>query len=259
MAHVKQTWLAVVCLGLAVVLQTSTVRADKQADPTGTWKWERKFGDNTVQFTLRLGLEGDKVSGSYASSRATSKIKHGKMDGDQLSFQVEREFNDRKFTISFQGKVSEDAIKGKGKFSAGGNSREFDWEAKRSVGLDDVVGTWKFRIETGNGNVLEPSVKFAKKGKALSGVYTSRRGDIEAKKVEIKDNQLTFEISGENDGNKWKVTYQGKPRGNSIKGTIDYDFGGNTGTVDFEGKRSPAKKEKDDTQQKQERQRKDQK
>lgn len=244
MAHVKQTWLGVLCLGLAVVLQASTVRADKQADPTGTWKWERKFGDNTVQFTLRLALTGDRVTGTYASSRSTTKITGGKLDGDQLSFQVDREFNDRKFTINFQGKVTDDAIKGKGKFTAGGNTREFDWEAKRSVELDDVVGTWKFRIETGNGNVLEPSLKLVKKGKEISGVYTSRRGDIEAKKIAIKDNQLTFEISGENDGTAWKVTYHGQPRGNAIKGTIDYDFGENKGTVDFVGKRSPAKNDK---------------
>lgn len=249
MAHAKQTWLGVVFLGLAAVLQTSTVRADKKADPTGTWKWERTFGDNTVEFTLRLGHKGDKVTGTYASSRAKTKIKDGKVEGDQLSFQVDREFNDRKFTINYQRKVSEDAIKGKGKFSVDGRSREFDWEAKRSVELADVEGTWKFRIETSNGNVLEPSLKLAKKGKEINGVYTSRRGDIEAKKIEIKDNQLTFEISGENDGNQWKVTYKGKPRGNSIKGTIDFDFGGNTGTVDFEGKRVPEKKEKEGTKQ----------
>jgi len=257
MAHVKQTWLGVVFLGLAVVLQTSTVRADKKADPTGTWKWERNFGDNTVQFTLRLDLKGDKVTGTYATSRAKTRIQHGKVDKDQLSFQVDREFNDRKFTIKFRGKVSEDTIKGKGAFSADGKSREFDWEAKRTVGLADVVGTWRFRIETGNGNSLEPSLKLAIKGKKISGVYTSRRGDIEAKKIEIKDNQLTFEISGENDGNQWKVTYKGKPRGNSMKGTIDYDFGGNTGTVEFEGKRGSEKKEKEDTKQKQENQKKD--
>ena len=236
MARVKQTWLGVVFMGLAAVLQTSTVRADEQADPSGTWKWERTFGDNTVQFTLRLNLKGERVSGTYASSRAKTEIKHGKVDGDELSFQVDREFNDRKFTINFRGKVSEDAIKGKGEFSADGNSREFDWEAKRSVGLADVVGTWKLRIETANGNVREPSLKLTKKGEELTGVYTGRRGDIEAKNIEIKDNQLTFEISGENDGNQWKVAYKGKPRGNSIKGTIDFDFGGNTGTVDFEGK-----------------------
>ncbi len=174
MARVKQTWLGVVFLGVAAVLQTSTVRADEQADPSGTWKWERTFGDNTVQFTLRLNLKGERVTGTYATSRAKTEIKHGKVDGDELSFQVDREFNDRKFTINFRGKVSEDAIKGNGEFSADGNSREFDWEAKRSVGLADVVGTWQFRIETANGNVREPSLRLAKKGEELTGVYIDR-------------------------------------------------------------------------------------
>ena len=118
---------------------------------------------------------------------------------------------------------------------------------------------WRFRIETSNGSVLEPSLKLAIKDKKISGVYTSRRGDIEAKKIEIKDSQLTFEISGENDGTQWKVTYKGKPRGNSIKGKIYYDFGENKGTVDFEGKRGPDKKAKEDANQKQESKKKNEK
>jgi len=245
MTHVKQTWLGVVLLGLAVVSQAAPVQAAEKADPSGTWKWERTFGERKVQFTLQLKLKDGKLTGTYASTRAKTEIKQGKVDGDKLSFQVDRQFNDRKFTIKFNGKVSDDSIKGKGSFSTGDETREFDWEAKRSVAPADVVGTWKFRVVLPNGDVVEPSLKLVQKDKALSGVYTSRIGDIEAKNIAIKGGQLTFGISGENDGNQWKVTYKGKPRGNSIKGTIDYDFGGNTGTVDFAGKRAAEKKAKE--------------
>ena len=88
-------------------------------------------------------------------------------------------------------------------------------------------------------------IKFTKQDGKLKGVLTGRNRDREVKKIEIKDNQLTFEISGENDGNQWSVTYKAKPRGNSVKGTIDYDFGGNSGTIDFEGKRLPEKEKQE--------------
>ena len=91
----------------------------------------------------------------------------------------------------------------------------------------------------------EPIIKFSETDGKLAAVYTGRSREREVKKIEIKDNQLTFEISGENDGNQWSVVYKAKPRGNSVKGTFDYDFGGNSGTLDFEGKRLPEKEKQE--------------
>ncbi len=249
MRRLQQTLLSVLVLGLTSAWIVPAAGADKKVDPTGTWKWERTRRDNTRQYTLRIKLDGGKVSGTYASRRGETdnktKIENGKMEGDQLSFQVIREFNGRKFTIHMQGKVSEDTIKGSGEFSSDGGAREFTWEAQRFVETADVLGTWRFRIEIGNGNVLEPTVTLVEKNGKLEGVYTGRSVERDAKHVVIKNNQLIFEVSGENNGNEWKVTYQGHPRGNSIRGTIDYDFGGNVGTVDFAGKRDPEKKQDD--------------
>lgn len=242
MRRLKQSWRGFVFVGLASILLTSSVQADQKADPTGTWKWERTFGGNTVEFTLRLQLKGEKITGTYASRRGETKIENAKLEGDQLSFEVNRERNDRSFQIKFQGKVSEDALKGNGSFSFDGGSREFDWEAQRSVEMDDVLGTWNLRIETQNGNVREPSLTLRKDGDKLKGAYVGRSGERELKNLTLKDNRLTFEIGGERDGNTWKVKYKGMPRGNSINGTIDYDFNGNTGTIDFAGKRAAEKK-----------------
>ena len=44
---------------------------------------------------------------------------------------------------------------------------------------------------------------------------------------------------------RFVVTYKGKPRGNAIKGAVDYDFDGQTGSVDFEGKLVREAKKKD--------------
>ena len=249
MCRFQQSWAMILILGVTCFAVQPASAADKKTDPTGTWKWERTRGENTRQFTLRLRLDGDKVTGTYASRRSDSnneaKIENAKLEGDKLSFRVVREFNDRKFTINMQGKVAEDTITGNGEFSMNGQTREFPWEAKRSVDAQDVVGTWRFTIETDNGT-LEPTIKFTEKDGKLQGMYTGRSNDREATKISIKDNQLSFTISGENDGNAWSVVYKGKPRGNAIKGSVDYDFGGNTGTIDFVGKRDPVKKKPKD-------------
>ena len=235
-------WLPVFVLGLTATWFTPTAQGDekeaKKVDPSGTWKWERTFNDITRTSVLRLKMDGDKVTGTYKGRRDEVKITDAKMDGDMLSFQYKRETGDFRFTAKYLGKVSEDTIKGTIEFSSDRGDREFDWEAKRSTELADVLGKWKFKIETRNGNVLEPSIRFTKEGGKVKGAYVGPRDDErEATNIKVEDNKLTFEITGENDGNAFKVVYTGKPRGDSIMGTIDYDFNGNTGTVDFEGKR----------------------
>ncbi len=239
MTNKNHVWIASLLLAFATSL--TTVHAAEKVDPSGTWKWESKIGENNVKFSLMLKVKDEKVTGTFSAGDRKSEIKSGSLKGDQLSILVERQYNDRQLKIDFHGKVTQNTIKGKVSVAAGNEPREFDWEAKRAIGPSDVVGSWQFRIEAGD-RVLEPSLKLAKKGEQLVGRYTSSLGEIDAKNVNLKDGRLTFELSGENDGNKWKVSYNGKPLGNSIKGKVDYDFGGNAGTVDFEGKRVGTKK-----------------
>jgi len=243
-------WLPVFVFGLAATWFMPTAQGDekeaKKVVPSGTWKWERTFNDNTRTFVLRLKMDGDKVTGTYQGSRNEGKITDAKMDGDMLSFQYKRETGDFQFTVKYQGKVSEDTIKGTIEFTSDRGTREFDWEAKRSTELEDVLGNWKFKIETGEGDVLEPSIRFTKEGDKVRGAYVGPRDtQLEATDIKIADNKLTFGISGENDGNAFKVVYTGKPRGDSIKGTVDYDFNGNTGSADFTGKLLHEKEQQD--------------
>ncbi len=238
-------WLTLVFLGLTANSFAPAAQGEetKKVDPSGTWKWERTFNDNTREFVLRFRMDGDKVTGTYKGRREAVKIDDVKMDGDMLSFQYKRDTGDFRFTANYQGKVSEDTIKGTIEFSSDRGSREFDWEAKRSTELVDVLGKWQFKIETQNG-VIEPSVTFSQEGDKIKGAYVSRLGEREAKNIKVNENKLTFEISGENDGNQFKVVYTGKPRGDSIKGTVDYDFNGTTGSTDFTGKLLREKEQK---------------
>ncbi len=104
--------------------------ADKP-NPTGTWKWEVKMGDQTREFTLKLKLEKGTLTGAMVRTDQETPIQDGKFKDGKVSFTVTRERDGQKFTIKYSGKVEGDTIKGKSEFEREGEKRTRDWEAKR--------------------------------------------------------------------------------------------------------------------------------
>jgi hypothetical protein len=119
---------------------------DKKADPSGTWKVTTTAGDQKREATLKLKLEGDKLTGTYAGGgggkggkggKATeTKIEDGKFKDGEVSFTVTREFNDMKFVTKYKGKLEGDAIKGAAESERGGETQKREFEAKREKGSD---------------------------------------------------------------------------------------------------------------------------
>ncbi|HLJ97145.1 MAG TPA: hypothetical protein VKU02_28530 [Gemmataceae bacterium] len=109
--------------------------ADEKAkvDPTGTWKWSFMTQDGqTRETTLKLKFKDNKLTGNITGrDNREVEIKDGKVKGDEVSFQVTREFNGQEFTIKYKGKLEKDTIKGKTEIDINGEKRERDWEAKR--------------------------------------------------------------------------------------------------------------------------------
>src|SRR5437016_6019434 len=101
-------------------------------DATGTWKWTSMFNNNTIESTLKLKQEGDKLTGVYVGRNNTeSPIEEGTIKDNVASFKIVREFNGNKFTMKYSGTLSGDTIKGKTSFDRDGQTQERDWEAKR--------------------------------------------------------------------------------------------------------------------------------
>jgi|SRR4051794_22790671 hypothetical protein len=102
-------------------------------DATGTWKWTSMFNNNTIESTLKLKQEGEKLTGNYIGrNNMESPIEDGMVKGDAISFKITREFNGNKFTMKYSGTLSGDTIKGKTEFDRDGQTQSRDWEAKRS-------------------------------------------------------------------------------------------------------------------------------
>ena len=135
-------------LGLAWLVPAASLRADdkktddKKADDTkavatvsatGTYTWTMKRQDQEITSTLKLKQDGKKLTGTINGFQGNEiEIQDGKVEGDEVSFTVIREFNDNKITIKYKGKLESDAIKGKASVERDGQTNERDWEAKRS-------------------------------------------------------------------------------------------------------------------------------
>ena len=117
---------------LLFTLATTANAEDKKADPTGTWKWSFT-GQNgqTRETTLKLKLEGDKLTGTVSGRNGDTAIENAKIKGEEISFSVTREFNGNKMTSKYNGKLSGDSIKGKAETDRNGETQSRDWEAKR--------------------------------------------------------------------------------------------------------------------------------
>lgn len=125
--------LALVAVFVALAGFTGSALADDKPDPNGTWKWSVERGGQTRETTLKLKLEGDKLSGAVvgADGQETAIGDPSFKDGE-VSFTVTRERNGQKFVTKYKGKVSGDVIKGKSESERNGQTQSRDWEAKRS-------------------------------------------------------------------------------------------------------------------------------
>jgi hypothetical protein len=122
--------LVAAAVALAIVGLVSQVRAAE--DPTGTWKWSVTFNNQTREQTLKLKLEGDKLTGSMPGrDNQETPISDATFKDNKVSFSVTRERNGQKFTTKYSGTLAGDTITGKSERERDGQVQSTDWVAKR--------------------------------------------------------------------------------------------------------------------------------
>jgi len=114
--------LVVACAGLM-----GSARADDN-DPTGTWNWTSPKGVGT----LKLKLEGDKVTGVMVRKAGDLKVEDGIFKDGAISFRVPGKTpGGQRMVHMYQGKLVGDTIKGSATIVLPDRSVTADWEAKR--------------------------------------------------------------------------------------------------------------------------------
>jgi hypothetical protein len=104
----------------------------KGGDVTGSWKYSfTTSGGQTLEPTLKLKQEGDKVTGVVVFGDNERAISDGKVANGEVTFKVVTEQNGDTFTTKYAGKVEGDSFKGKVNSNWGGTDRTYDLDAKR--------------------------------------------------------------------------------------------------------------------------------
>ena len=100
------------------------------AEVSGVWKATAEGPQGQMERTFTFKADGSKLSGETVSQMmGKSAIENGKIDGDNLSFQIKVKFQDQEMVIQYKGAVKGDSIKLTAELPNGGNPIE--WSAKK--------------------------------------------------------------------------------------------------------------------------------
>jgi hypothetical protein len=101
---------------------------------------------------------------------------------------------------------------------------------------DDPSGEWTFEM-TRRDQTVEVPMTLKADGEKLTGTVgrDERKSDIE--EGTFKDCEVSFKVTRERDGQSFTINYKGKLEGDTIKGTVEFNFGGETRSRDWEANR----------------------
>ncbi len=119
--------LLVAALVVACTVLAGSARAGDD-DPTGTWQWSTPKGVGT----LRLKLDGNKVTGVLVRKAGDLKVEDGIFRGGAISIRVPGGTpGGQPMVHMYQGKLTGDTIKGSATIVLPDQVVAGDWEAKR--------------------------------------------------------------------------------------------------------------------------------
>ena len=226
--------------------------AADRIDPSGTWTWVRELEGQEAQSVLSLTYKDGKLIGSYKRMGGVVPIANGKVDKNEVSFDADGSWNDQKIHGKFKGKLSHDLKRGGDQINGSieivieDGSLPLAWVARRGIDADGIVGTWKLKFVTPDGNTVEPQLKLTADAGSLKGTYSSTRfGEHEAKEIKLDGSSLSWTVEFERNGKTVKGVYKGQlepgATPGAIKGTLALEANGKTTSLDFTGERNGTK------------------
>jgi hypothetical protein len=115
-----------------LVVLAGLARAGDKSNPTGTWKYTTEIGGQSREITIKLKLDGGKLTGTVSAGDTETKIEDGKFKDGEVSFKVVREAGGNTITLKYKGKVMGDTIKGKRELERDGQTNTREFVAKRA-------------------------------------------------------------------------------------------------------------------------------
>ncbi|MEJ2111675.1 MAG: hypothetical protein P8Z37_17550 [Acidobacteriota bacterium] len=104
----KSKWIMFGLIGLLILPGSLWA-----TDISGKWKAEAPGGQGNVELTLTFKVDGNKLTGTLDNPEAgPADIKEGKIEGENVSFHLDRNVNGMEMKIIWKGRITgEDEIK----------------------------------------------------------------------------------------------------------------------------------------------------
>lgn len=110
---------------------------------------------------------------------------------------------------------------------------------KAAAGKVDPTGTWTWTFERPGGGGFEAKLTLKMEAGKLVGSMTGRNGqERPVEEASLKGNELSFKVVRERDGQKFSTSYTGTLSGDSIKGQMVGNWGGEERKTPWDAKRA---------------------
>ena len=196
---------------------------DPEINPSGLWKWSRTSGRDGSQrhSWVKLAYAKGKLTGVYRTTRSQAPIKEATLNGKEIAFKVERGGRTRTSTTSYKGTLDSSAIKGTITSRRGEEDRTADWAAARETPKVDAVGSWTWTSRFGrNGEEVTNTLALKQEGDALTGTLDGRSGESAIADAKLSGDEVTFNVSTENDRGNFTSAYTATIDEDILKGSI---------------------------------------
>jgi hypothetical protein len=206
----------------------------------GLWKISMTLQDGQkLQPTLNLKREGKGWAGSYIGTTGKEmRLTNVNYKDDVLSIQLFDTIDGDLVPLNYAGKLHGNKIEGTVKVGAGKEMVSLKFQAEKTeTPTANLAGTWKLKVPFKPDQLFEPLLKLSQTGSGLSGTYHGEHDETAISDALVFGDEFTFEVFRNRDGKRYRLKYQGKATGDTMKGTVEYDFDGVAGFLDFEGKR----------------------
>ena len=196
------------------------------ADVSGTWKGNFEFQGSSVPLTFHLTVANGAVTGTVDGLPTTpAEIHDGKVDGDEVTFWINTDYEGNTYKIVYKGKVTAGQID----FSFG--TEDGSWGAtlvaKNDVqpAMASVAGNWKGSFDF-QGTSVALTFHLAGSGGAVTGTVEGLPNTpAEIHDGKIEGDTLSFWVNTDYEGNTYKLVYKGKISPDGIKFSFGTDDG----------------------------------
>ena len=173
----------------------------------GNWEMKFKVGEREITGTLAVKVDKKgKLIAEWLSDRGEHQISDLQYERGKLTFKRNSKMGERQWDSTFEGTLQRNTLSGVFKSERG----EITVEANQ-MGVP-LIGTWMLEVTSERGSRKQR----LRVNPDMSGLY----GSIPVKKIDLKDNQVSFKIVMEFGERKFEMNFAGKIKEQTLTGEL---------------------------------------